>query len=135
MKRRKLFSRALAFVLALAMCISMVPVTTYAKVEVDTTISKDYYKVISNEEYALAPGATESEIVVNNAEGSDRKVVHVFEVDTKNENIEVLPGYYGIDKLDPDNLALNGITDKKEFWQAKELMLLFPEEARILQKI
>jgi len=121
MKRRKLFSRALAFVLALAMCISMVPVTTYAKVEVDTTISKDYYKVISNEEYALAPGATESEIVVNNAEGSDRKVVHVFEVDTKNENIEVLPGYYGIDKLDPDNLALNGITDKKEFWQAKEL--------------
>ena len=107
MIKNKLFSRTVACLLATAMCIGMIPSTIYAA-DVDTAVSGNYYNVISNKEYALAPGATESEIVVNNADGSDRKVVHVFEVDTKNENIEVLPGYYGIDKLNPDDLAGDG---------------------------
>lgn len=71
----------------------------------DTSVSSDYFKVISANTYDLAPGAVEHEIVLNNAEGNDRKVAHVFEVDTKNEDLEVMPGYYGIDKLNPDDLS------------------------------
>ena len=54
--------------------------------------------------YDLAPGAVEHEIVLNNAEGTDRKVAHVFEVNTKTEDLVVLPGYYNIDKLNPGDL-------------------------------
>ena len=71
----------------------------------DTSVSGEYFNVLSEKEYNLAPGATETEIILNNDSGTDRKVVHVFTVDTKNENIQVLPGYYGIDKLDPDDLT------------------------------
>ena len=120
MKNKKSITRALAMVLASVMCISSVPLTEVLAADIDTAVSNNYYNVISNKQYALAPGATESEIVVNNSTGDDRKVVHVFEVDTKNENIAVLPGYYGIDKLNPDNLAGDGPAGTN-VWTAKEL--------------
>ncbi len=94
---------------------------TPPKTGYDTSVSNDYFTVISEDVYNLAPGAIEGEIILNNTEGNDRKVVHFFEVDTKNENIDVLPGYYGIDKLDPDNLPLDGIADKNQFWKAEQL--------------
>ena len=82
----------------------------------DTSVSNEYFKVISADTYTLAPGAVEHEIVLNNGDGNDRKVVHVFEVDTKNEDLEVMPGYYGIDKLNPDNLA-----GDEHLWTDKQL--------------
>ena len=87
----------------------------------NSAASGDYFQVISADTYDLAPGAQEHEIILNNADGNDRKVVHVFEVDTKNEDLEVMPGYYAIDKLDPENLPLDGIADKKQFWKAEQL--------------
>lgn len=83
----------------------------------DPSVSDGYFNVVSADTYTLAPGALEHEIVLNNAEGNDRKVAHVFEVDTKNEDLEVMPGYYAIDKLDPDNLPLEGIVDKSVYWK------------------
>ena len=112
--------RFIATALALLVMVSILPMSVIAS-EFDASATGDYFTVISEDRYALAPGATETELVLNNAEGSDRKVVHYFEVDTKNENIEVLPGYYGIDKLDPDNLALDGVEDKTKFWKAEQL--------------
>ncbi len=112
--------KILATALAVLMIFSILPMSAFAT-EFDVSVSGNYYTVISENQYALAPGATETELVLNNAEGSDRKVVHYFEVDTKNENIEVLPGYYGIDKLDPDNLKLDGVTDKAKYWKAEQL--------------
>ena len=87
----------------------------------DTSVSGEYFKVIEEKVYDLAPGAQEYGFTLNNAAGSDRKLVHVFAVDTKNEDIQVMPGYYGIDKLDPDNLPLEGVVDKSEYWKAMEL--------------
>ena len=81
----------------------------------DTSVSNEYFKVISADTYTLAPGAVEHEIVLNNADGNDRKVAHVFEVDTYNEDLEVMPGYYGIDKLDPNNLK------DSTYWTDKQL--------------
>ncbi len=110
--------KAISLVLAAVMVLSMLPISVLG---FDASVTNGYFSVISENTYALASGATETELVLNNANGNDRKVVHYFEVDTKNENIEVLPGYYGIDKLDPDNLALDGVADKKEFWKAEQL--------------
>lgn len=110
----------LALTLAMLMILSLLPISVFAS-EFDSAVSDNYFTVISEDRYALAPGATETELVLNNTEGSDRKVVHYFEVDTKNPNIEVLPGYYGIDKLDPDNLALDGVADKSLYWKAEQL--------------
>ena len=112
--------RILAAALALLMIISVLPVAALAA-DFDVSVTGDYFNVISKTVYTLAPGATETELVLNNNAGNDRKVAHIFEVDTKNENIEVLPGYYGIDKLDPDNLPLDGIVDKAKYWKAEQL--------------
>ena len=110
----------LALTLVVLMMFSLVPMSAFAS-DFDATVSDNYFTVISENRYALAPGATETELVLNNADGSDRKVVHYFEVDTKNEDIAVLPGYYGIDNLDPDNLALDGVADKSQYWKAEQL--------------
>ena len=110
----------LAIALTILMIVSVLPLSVLAS-DFDASVSNDYFQVISENKYALAPGASETELVLNNADGNDRKVVHYFEVDTKNENIQVLPGYYGIDKLDPDNLALDGVADKTKFWKAEQL--------------
>ena len=112
--------KILAMMLAILIVLSISPMSVFASA-FDASVTGDYFTVISEDRYALAPGATETELVLNNEDGSDRKVVHYFEVDTKNENIEVLPGYYGIDKLDPNNLALDGIEDKAQFWKAEQL--------------
>ncbi len=110
--------KILSTVLAALMILSIIPISALG---FDASVTGNYFSVISEKKYALAPGASETELVLNNASGNDRKVVHYFEVDTKNKDIEVLPGYYGIDKLDPENLALNGVQDKAQFWKAEQL--------------
>lgn len=79
----------LAIALARLMIVSVLPLSVMAS-DFDTSASNDYYKVISENKYNLAPGATETELIITNADGNDRKVVPYFEVDTKNENIEVI---------------------------------------------
>lgn len=118
--------KVLAMVLCLCMILSIVPVYAFAETNsgiaaqaatplYDTSVSNEYFKVISADTYTLAPGAVEHEIVLNNGDGNDRKVAHVFEVDTKNEDLEVMPGYYGIDKLNPDDLS------DSTYWTDKQL--------------
>lgn len=99
----KKLSAVVALLLCVIMVVTMLPMSALAAT-FDTAVTDDYYSVISKHEYTLAPGATETEIVLNNATGSRRQIAHVMEVDTKNPTIQVLPGYYGIDKLDPNNL-------------------------------
>jgi len=119
MNTRK-FAKVVASVVAAVLIIGAMPILALAA-NFDTAVTGDYFAVISENKYNLCSGATEVELILNNADGNDRKVVHYFEVDTKNPNIEVLPGYYGIDKLDPDNLPLDGIVDKAQYWKAMEL--------------
>lgn len=119
MNMRK-FAKVVSAIVAVVLVIGMMPVMALAA-SFDTAATGDYFSVISENKYNLCSGATEVELILNNADGNDRKVVHYFEVDTKNPNIEVLPGYYGIDKLDPNNLPLDGIADKGQYWKAMEL--------------
>ena len=96
MKAKKFLAAALAGL----MTVSMLPLSAMAAT-VDYDISKsgcDFYNVIEKNDYALAPGATESEIVVNDDTGSNRNVLHVIEVDLTNDNISVMPTYMGIEE-------------------------------------
>ena len=76
--------------------IQTVKLGTFA--EYDEAASDDYYNVIYQKDYILCDGVTESEIVINNDDASRRQVLHIVEVDVTNPNVEILPGYYGIDK-------------------------------------
>ncbi len=94
--------KLLAAVLAMLIVISIIPMSAMAAVEVDfSKSSTDYYSLVEKTDYVLASGATESEIVINNAEGTQRNVVHVIEADTTNPNISIMPTYANIsDDLD-----------------------------------
>ena len=107
--------RVLAMVLTIALVLGVCPMIAFAANDYDTSVSGGYYNVLSSKTYNLAPGAIEKEIILNNDAGSRRQIAHIFEVDTSNENIEVLPGYYGIDKLDPNNLS------DSTHWKAEQL--------------
>ena len=74
----------------------------------DVDVTDGYYNIISEKHYGLVPGAEEAEIVLNNASGTRRQVVHVFKVD--GSKVDILPGYYGIDK---DVTLLENQTDAK----------------------
>ncbi len=115
MKTANLFKRVVAVALCAALLCTALPMTAFASISFDSTVSNGYYSVISKNEYTLAPGATETEMILNNTDGSRRQIVHVMEVDPKNDNLMVLPGYYGIDKLDPENLSDN------TYWTDKQL--------------
>ena len=96
MKAKKILFSALAFLLVVA----MMPLSTFAT-SIDFDLddgSCDFYNLIEKNDYALAPGAIESEIIINDDTGTNRNVLHVIEVDLKNPNISVMPTYYGLNE-------------------------------------
>ena len=111
----KTTNRVVAMIIAIMMTISVFPSTVFAAIpnwEENNVVyegtsfgTNGYYNVISKKDYVLVPGAAvESEIVLNNATGTRRQVLHIIEVDPSNPDISIVPGYYQIDK-DLDNEA------------------------------
>ncbi len=105
---RKSRKRMAAAVLSLVMAASAVPSSSFAAIanwedtnivyDSDTFGTNGYYNVISKKDYVLVPGAAvESEIVLNNAAGTRRQVLHVIEVDPSNPDVSIVPGYNQID--------------------------------------
>ena len=101
--------RVATFALAIVMLIGILPMTALAAISnwAENNVIFDgtsfgtngYYNVISKKDYVLVPGAAvESEIVLNNAAGNRRQVLHVIEVDPSNPDVSIVPGYYQIDK-------------------------------------
>ena len=105
--KRKALTKILAGLLSLLMIVGMVPVIAFAE-DADVTAgieagkgfgTNNYYTVISSKEWTLVPGAAvEREIVINNASGTRRQVMHVIEVDPSNPDVSIVPGYNQIDK-------------------------------------
>ena len=91
---KKIFKKSLSIVIALMMMLGVIPFA--ASAANDYTAQGDYYKVTSQKNWELAPGITESEIVVNNDSGDRRQVMHVVEVDIHNEYTKVIPSYKGM---------------------------------------
>ena len=127
-------NRIVALIVTFMMIVTAVPITTLASIpnwEENNVVfdgtsfgTNGYYNVISKKDYVLVPGAAvESEIVLNNATGTRRQVLHVIEVDPSNPDVSIVPGYYQIDKdLSWDETVTgNGHLDSNPNWSHKEL--------------
>lgn len=118
-------SKVLAALLCVALLASVVPFSAFATWN-NVTYSgtsfgtNGYYTVISQNDYVLVPGAaTETEMVLNNAAGNRRQVLHIVEVDPSNPDISIVPGYYGIDKdlTDVNNQQAAKLTDMTAYYE------------------
>ena len=96
------FKRGMSFVLAFMMVFgifAMLPFTAFAANDYtinSTTSTDDYYNLISKKDWEIAPGITESQIVLNNDDGSQRQVLFVMEADLNNEYVKVINSYTGM---------------------------------------
>lgn len=109
---KKVFRNALA--LALVLC--MLPLSAFAVDYNLGTTDCNYYKLISKTDYNLAPGAVESEIIINDETGNNRNVIHAIEVDLTNPNISVMPTSKNIsetvDYTNTDNWGIQTMTEQ-----------------------
>ena len=125
----KIISRIVAIFMAALMLVCAIPMTAFAAIAnwSDTNVVYDettfgtngYYNVISKKDYTLVPGAaTETEMVLNNATGTRRQVLHIIELDPSNPDVSVVPGYYGIDKdiTDVNNQKAAGVTEVAKYY-------------------
>ncbi len=105
-------AKVVSLFLCLIMLLGALPMTAFATWEDENVVfegtsfgTNGYYNVISKKDYVLVPGAaTETEMVLNNADGTRRQVMHIIEVDPSNPDVSLVPGYYNIDK-DITNVA------------------------------
>ncbi len=113
-------SKVLALLLCLCMLIGFLPVTALKAFAVSyNATSDDYYKVISQKDWDLAPGITESEIVLNNDSGSHRQVTHVVEVDATNEYVKIMPSYTGMaESLDAKKYSTGVMSEQVKYAEA-----------------
>ena len=127
---RKTRKRVITALMSMVMLASVVPSSSYTTIAnwEDTNIVYDsetfgtngYYNVISKKDYVLVPGAAiESEMVLNNADGTRRQVLHVIEVDPSNPDVSIVPGYYQIDKdlEDEANWSHKELTEMAKYYE------------------
>ena len=99
---RHTFKKSVSFALSLAMIfgiLATLPFTAFAANDYtinSTTSTDNYYNLISKKDWDIAPGITESEIVLNNDDGSRRQVLFVMEADLNNEYVKVVNSYMGM---------------------------------------
>ena len=87
-------SRYLAMLLVIVMVTCLFPLSALADFGYDeNATAEDYYKLISERSWQLAPGIEEKEVVINNDQGTRRQVVHSVNVDLEHYDNDVIPGY------------------------------------------
>jgi len=91
---------------------------TASGIDVDES-ELNYYKVISKQEWELAPGITEAEIVLNTADSTKRQVNHVVEIDIGNPYTKVIPSTYKMS---------DGLENKKYSTQTMSKQVRYAEE-------
>ena len=90
-------SKALAVLLVVVMLAGIFPLRAHADFHYDENATdSDYYKLISERSWQLAPGIEEKEVVINNQQGTRRQVVHSVNVDLEHYDNDVIPGYKGM---------------------------------------
>ena len=91
---KKAFCKGLSVIIAVIMLMSLIPSNVLAAWVYNEQATTDaYYKLISQRYWQLAPGIQETEVVINNSQGTRRQVVHSVSVDLNNPYNDVIPGY------------------------------------------
>ena len=98
--KKKQFSKFLAMLLVVVMLIGIFPLNAFAATAAggydDSNGGSDYYNIISEKEWDLAPGIKETELVLNNDSGTRRQVLHTAIADVNNPFVKVMPGTKGM---------------------------------------
>ena len=90
-------SKGASLCLAGLMLFGTLPISVFAASGYDDSNGgSDYYNVISEKEWDIAPGVTEYEQVLNNDAGTRRQVVHTAVIDVNNPFVKVIPGTKGM---------------------------------------
>ncbi len=85
--------KVVSLLLTLIMLVSVMPIQALAdSFDFDETVDQ-YYNVISKKDYDIAPGIVESEVVLNNDDGSRRQVLHFMEADISNPYTKIISSY------------------------------------------
>ena len=94
---KRLFAKIMAMLLAVSALVGVLSVNSFANSGYsDSNGGSDYYNVISEREWDLAPGIKEYEQVLNNDDGTRRQVLHTAAVDLNNPYTKVIAGYKGM---------------------------------------
>ena len=99
---KQTLKHSVSFLMAFVMVMGIfatIPFSTFAANDYtinSTTSTDDYYNLISKKDWEIAPGITESEIVLNNDAGSQRQMLFVMEADLNNEYVKVINSYNGM---------------------------------------
>jgi glucan-binding YG repeat protein len=89
--------KIMAMLLVVIMFVGVLPMNAFAaSIYNDSNGGSDYYNVISEKKWDLAPGIKETEIVLNNDAGTRRQVLHTATVDLNNPYTKVIAGYKGM---------------------------------------
>ena len=93
----KLLLRVLVALLFVCMLAGACSTSAFAaSIYDDSNGGSDYYNVISEKEWDIAPGIKEYEQVLNNDDGTRRQVLHTATVDLSNPYTKVIAGYKGM---------------------------------------
>ena len=96
MKKNPL-SKILVLLLVVTMVVTALPMNYLANSGYDDSNGgSNYYNVISEREWDIAPGIKEYEQVLNNDAGTRRQVLHTATVDLNNPYTKVIAGYKGM---------------------------------------
>ncbi len=91
------FSKILAMLLVVLMLVGTLHLNVFAASIYDQSNGgSEYYNVISEKHWDLAPGIKETEIILNNDSGTRRQVLHTATVDLNNPFVKVIPGTKGM---------------------------------------
>ena len=95
--KTKARSNIFALSLVVIMLVSCLPLNVLAaSIYDDSNGGSDYYNIISEKEWDIAPGVKEYEHVLNNDDGTRRQVLHTAVIDLNNEFVKVIPGTKGM---------------------------------------
>lgn len=93
--KKSFVARFSSMVLCICMILSIMPaLDVFAAI---TPSDDDYFKVVSQKNYAISPGVTEATVIMNNDEGTNQNVLHVIDVDLTNSKVGVMGTYSNMD--------------------------------------
>jgi len=84
--------KALSLLLVLAMVLTLLPMAAFAEVSIGEAAG-GYNQILSKTEYGVAPGITETDIVINNKQFTEQNMGYVMEIDMSNPSIHLVAGY------------------------------------------
>ena len=108
--------KILAVLLAAMMAFSVLPMSVFAAVDLNSGALPKDNLLVSKTDYQIAPGIEETHLVLNNADGTDQNHIHAMTVDVNNGTASLIASYKD---QDGTKFGLQTVTDQAAAAEAK----------------